>query len=150
MKFTIATLFLAATASTVLAQTSEDPNADYGVISPASGTTISINTPLNVTFNPHRFFKESARTIDIFLISGAETSAPKSGHPAKEVVTAMEPNTQVLWSGITTPAYQVNIDLTQLAAPVPGERTVLIKERFNGFGGVDSTAFWSQTFSVTE
>ncbi|EEB91714.1 hypothetical protein MPER_09888 [Moniliophthora perniciosa FA553] len=150
MRFTIAALFLAATTSTVLAQTSEDPNADYGIISPTAGTTISVGAPLNLTFNPHRFFKESANTIDIFLISGAETSAPKSGHPAKQVVNAMEPNIQVVWSGISTPAYQVNLDLAQLAAPVPGERTVLIKERFNGFGGVDSTSFWSQTFSVTE
>ncbi|ESK87403.1 hypothetical protein Moror_11673 [Moniliophthora roreri MCA 2997] len=147
MKFAIASLLFTATA--VLAQTSEDPYADYGVISPAAGTTISVNTPLNVTFNPHRYFKESARTIDVFLILGAEASAPKSGHPAKEVVTAMEPNIQVSWSGFPTPAYQVNIDLTQLAGPVPGERAVLIKERFNGFGGVDSTAYWSQTFSVT-
>ncbi|EEB96270.1 hypothetical protein MPER_04620 [Moniliophthora perniciosa FA553] len=61
----------------------------------------------------------------------------------------MEPNIQVYWSGFPTPAYQVNIDLNQLAGPVPGERTVLIKERFNGFGGGDSTAYWSQTFSVT-
>ncbi|KAK7060799.1 hypothetical protein VNI00_000532 [Paramarasmius palmivorus] len=147
MKLSVASLLVAATA--VLAQTSEDPYADYGVISPAAGTTISINTPLNVTFNPHRYFKESAKTIDIFLVSGAEPSAPKSGHGAKEVVTAMEPNIQVQWSGIVTPAYQVNIDLTQLSAPVPGERTILIKESFNGFGGVDSTNFWSQTFSVT-
>uniref|UniRef100_A0A0W0FKV5 Uncharacterized protein n=1 Tax=Moniliophthora roreri TaxID=221103 RepID=A0A0W0FKV5_MONRR len=130
MKFTVTLTSLLLAATSVFTQT-EDPYADYGVISPAAGTTISVNTPLNVTFNPHRY----ARDLVI---------------PAQEVVTAMEPNIQVVWSGISTPAYQVDIDLTQLAAPVPGERTVLIQERFNGFGGGNSLAFWSQTFSVTE
>ncbi|ESK81968.1 hypothetical protein Moror_5439 [Moniliophthora roreri MCA 2997] len=133
MKFTVTLTSLLLAATSVFTQT-EDPYADYGVISPAAGTTISVNTPLNVTFNPHRYARESTNNIDIFLISGAETSEPKS----------------VVWSGISTPAYQVDIDLTQLAAPVPGERTVLIQERFNGFGGGNSLAFWSQTFSVTE
>ncbi|KAI3617007.1 hypothetical protein WG66_004231 [Moniliophthora roreri] len=49
------------------------------------------------------------------------------------------------------PTYHVDIDLNQLSGPVPGERTVLIKETFNVFGasGADSTAFWSETFSAT-
>ncbi|KAG7091630.1 hypothetical protein E1B28_010650 [Marasmius oreades] len=145
MKFALSTFLLAL--SVVVAGQDSDPN--YGVISPADGTTISQNTPLNLTFAPHRYFKESAKTIDVFLLNGATTISPKAGINAKQVVSGMTPNIEVVYDGIQAQGYQVNIDLTQLSAPVPGDRTVLVKESFNGFGGVDSTNYWSQTFSVT-
>ncbi|ESK87404.1 hypothetical protein Moror_11674 [Moniliophthora roreri MCA 2997] len=125
-------------------------NENYGIILPTAGAEVKIYEPLKVTFNPARYFKESARSIDVYLISGDKTSEPKSGHAAGEVVTEMEPNTEIVWNNIPTQAYEFYVDLTQLDAPVPGERTLLIKERYSGFGGRDSTAFWSVSFSVTE
>ncbi|KAF9258334.1 hypothetical protein L218DRAFT_909523 [Marasmius fiardii PR-910] len=148
MKFTTALLFALSAVGLASAQ-DDDPYRDYGVISPAAGTTISQNTPLNLTFAPHRYFQESAKSIDVFLLNGATTISPKAGINANQVVSGMTPNIQVTWSGITAEAYQVNIDLNQLSAPVPGERTVLVKETFNGFGGGEATNYWSQTFSVT-
>ncbi|EEB89846.1 hypothetical protein MPER_12015 [Moniliophthora perniciosa FA553] len=122
-------------------------NDNYGIISPAAGTTVSIK---EVTFNPARYFKESPISIDAYLISGDTTSEPKFGHAAKEVVTEMKPNTEITWNNITTQAYKFEVDLTQLDALVPGERTLLIKERYNGFGVSNAMAFWSQSFSLSK
>uniref|UniRef100_A0A0W0GDF4 Uncharacterized protein n=1 Tax=Moniliophthora roreri TaxID=221103 RepID=A0A0W0GDF4_MONRR len=123
-------------------------NENYGIITPTAGTKVPIDEPLEVLFNPSRYFKESARSIDVYLISG--TPEPKFGHGAKEVITEMKPNTDVTSNGITTPAYKFSVDLTELDALLPGERTLLIKERYNGYQVSDAMAFWSVSFSVTK
>ncbi|KAG7091629.1 hypothetical protein E1B28_010649 [Marasmius oreades] len=143
MQFTFPAFLLALLAS-------QDSNTNYGVISPADGTTISQSTPLNLTFGPHRYFKESDISIDVFLLNREMKISPKSGIYTTQVVSGMKPNIEIEYQGITTGGYHVDIDLRQMSWPVPGERTVLVKETFNGYGTGVTTNFWSQTFSVTE
>ncbi|ESK87411.1 hypothetical protein Moror_11681 [Moniliophthora roreri MCA 2997] len=152
MKFNVATQVLLAATTAVPAPGSLD-DANYGVISPAAGTEISINTPLNVTLNPARYFKESTRGIDVFLIRGTEIAAPKRGHEARGVVTDLKPNYEVIWETHSFLGYQVNIDLTQLERPnshVRGEYTVLIKESYQNYMIGSTQDFWSQTISITD
>ncbi|KAF9258330.1 hypothetical protein L218DRAFT_964588 [Marasmius fiardii PR-910] len=147
MKFTTALLFALSVVGLVSAQ--DDSYRDYGIVSPPAGTTISQNTPLNLTFAPHRYFKESPKFINVFLINGTATVLPTSGINTKQVVFGMTPNIQVTWSHIPARGYQVNVNLKQLSAPVPGERTVFVKETYNAYGGGEATSYWYRTFSVT-
>ncbi|KAL0563967.1 hypothetical protein V5O48_018088 [Marasmius crinis-equi] len=146
MKFTVLPFVLAAALSGVRGQ----GNANFGIISPADGTSINKDGALNVTFNPGRYARESTSSIDVFIID--DHLQPKSGKNGIQVVTAMKPNTkvtQIEGGSPETDAYTVEVQFNQLAAPVPGDRTVLVVESYNAFGGGAATAYWTQTFGVT-
>ncbi|KAJ8079361.1 hypothetical protein PM082_021865 [Marasmius tenuissimus] len=124
-------------------------NPNYGIVSPVDTTSVSAETPLNVTFNPGRYFKESTSSIDVFIIDNRPEA--KSGKSGDQLVTGMTSNTRIAQVGATleTDAYHVDIDLSGLRSKLAGEKTVLIKETYNAFGGGRATAFWAQTFQFT-
>ncbi|KAJ8079362.1 hypothetical protein PM082_021866 [Marasmius tenuissimus] len=145
MKFpTLLTVFAIA-ATTVFGQ---DGVHGFGIISPGEGTSISAGTPLNVTFNPGRYFKEHTRYIDVFIILNHLEA--KSGKDGYQLVTGMTPNTQIYQGSLETDAYQVDIDMNSVRnLNFTGEKTVLIKESYTPYQGGDTFAFWAQTFQFT-
>ncbi|KAL0581766.1 hypothetical protein V5O48_000243 [Marasmius crinis-equi] len=128
----------------------------YGFVSPIANQVVNIteNPNVNLTFNPYRYFKESTRNIDVFILSGNWSSDFQDTythpHVAQELVTGLEPNIDYQWSGITTPAYHANLYIAGLPTPVPGSLTVMVRERYNGFGPNSTMAFYSQRIQVTK
>ncbi|KAF9258329.1 hypothetical protein L218DRAFT_1005160 [Marasmius fiardii PR-910] len=147
MKLTLLTLLTSLSA--FVAAQDDDPYRDYGIISPAANTTIDINTPLNLTIAPHRYFKESAKSIDVFILNGENGVSPKAGIAATQVVSGMVPNIWVVWDNIGADGYQVDVNFTQYGNQMyPGVKTVLVQETFYGYGGGLATNYWSQTFNL--
>ncbi|KAK1221835.1 hypothetical protein PQX77_015334 [Marasmius sp. AFHP31] len=113
----------------------QDKVHGYGIISPDEGTTISAGAPLNVTFNPGRYFKEHTRYIDVFIINNRLEA--KSGKDGYQLVTGMTSNTQIsqIEGSLETEAYQVDIDMNSVRnLNFTGEKTVLIKESYIAYG----------------
>ncbi|ESK91529.1 hypothetical protein Moror_2578 [Moniliophthora roreri MCA 2997] len=62
----------------------------------------------------------------------------------------MEPNIQYWWGNIETPAYYAEVYLAGLPSPLPGTRTLVVQEKFNGYGINQTLAFYTRSFDITK
>ncbi|KAL0063514.1 hypothetical protein AAF712_009611 [Marasmius tenuissimus] len=153
MKFNTILAAIVAGSGVALAQSRLD---GYGFLSPAVNQVVNVteNPFVNVTFNPHRYFKESTRSLDIWLLFGewATDNQDTDTHPhtTQELVTAMEPNIAVTWENINTPAYYANVYVKGLPVFPPETMTIMVREKYGGLVANMTQAFYSRKIQLVE
>jgi len=124
-----------------------------GFISPAAGQSVSSTQPLNITFNPARYFEEYSENTTFYLLQGDYSDIPSQNTylPIGAQLVGVEPNTQlgVGTESIITPAISTTMDVSGVTGTnftiVGVETWVLTYNEENLY-----YAFWTQSFTMTD